>query len=207
MGKGDKMPEKQAVEFDEENVFILQNGLNLYVKLSDLVTLLSVSKQYIGELVAQGTIIKTETKYGPMYNLMDSVKLYMDSRAEKIKKTEEEKKVEKVRAQAEARLKVSKAAMAELQAKELQGKMHRAEDVHVFTQGLIDMVKGSLLQLPGQSAVELSLCNDAEECQIILKDSIKEILREISDFDYDPERYEALVRERLSLDEKQDDDE
>lgn len=207
MGKGDKMPEKQAVEFDEENVFILQNGLNLYVKLSDLVTLLSVSKQYIGELVAQGTIIKTETKYGPMYNLMDSVKLYMDSRAEKIKKTEEEKKLDKAKSAAEVKLKVAKAAITELQAKELQGKMHRAEDVQLFTQGMIDMIKSALISLPGQLAVDASLCETAEEAQILIKDAVKEILREISEFDYDPEKYEALVRERQNLDEKQDDDE
>lgn len=201
------MGEKQPVAYDDENVFIVQNGLNLYVKLSDLVTLLSVSKQYIGELVAQGTIIKTETKYGPMYNIMDSVKLYMDSRAEKIKKTEKEKKLDNARATAEVKLKVAKAAMAELQAKELQGKMHRAEDVQLFTQGMIDMIKSSLLQLPGQLAVELSMCETAEEAQILIKDAVKEILREISEFDYDPEKYEALVRERQNLDEKQDDDE
>ena len=51
------MAEKQAVVFDDENVFILQNGLNLYVKLSDLVAFLGVSKQYIGELVNKGAII------------------------------------------------------------------------------------------------------------------------------------------------------
>ena len=85
--------------------------------------------------------------------------------------------------------------------------MHRAEDVQLFTQGLIDMVKSALLQLPGQLAVEASLCETAEEAQILIKDAVKEILREISEFDYDPEKYEALVRERQNLDEKQDDDE
>ena len=201
------MAEKQAVVFDDENVFILQNGLNLYVKLSDLVAFLGVSKQYIGELVNKGAIIKAETDYGPMYNIMDSVKTYMDSQSEKIKKTEEEKKVEKVRAQAEAKLKVAKAAMAELQAKELQGKMHRAEDVQLFTQGLIDMVKSSLLSIPGRLAVDVSLCETAEEASIIIKDAVKDILREISEFDYDPEKYEALVRERQNMDERQEDDE
>lgn len=199
------MADKIPVTYDEENIFIVQPRMNIYLKTVDLCSLLGVSKQYIGQLVNQGVLIRTETETGGMFSLMDSVKAYLDNLSEKVKKTEEEKKLEKAKATAEVKLKVAKAAMAELQAKELQGKMHRAEDVHVFTQGLIDMVKGSLLQLPGQCAVELSLCNDAEECQIILKDNIKEILREISDFDYDPERYEALVRERLSLEEKQDD--
>lgn len=200
------MADNQPVVFDDENVFILQNGLNIYVKLTDLVRFMGVSKQYIGQLVNAGTLVKAETDYGPMYNIMDSVKTYMDSQSEKIKKTEEEKKVDKVRAQAEAKLKVAKAAMAELQAKELQAKMHRAEDVQLFTQGLIDMIKSSLMTLPGQLAVEASLCETAEEAQILIKDAVKEILREISEFDYDPEKYEALVRERQNLDEKQDDD-
>ena len=200
------MGEQQPVAYDDENGFIVQNGLNLYVKLSDLVTLLSVSKQYIGELVAQGTIIKTETKYGPMYNIMDSVKLYMDSRAEKIKKTEEEKKLDKARATAEVKLKVAKAAMAELQAKELSGKMHRSEDVQVFTQELIDTVKNALLSLPGRLAVEVSLCDTAEECSVLIKEAIRDVLSELSEFDYDPEKYEALVRERQNMDEKVEDD-
>lgn len=201
------MGEKQPVAYDEENVFIVQPRMNIYLKTQDLCILFGVTKQWIGQLVNQGTLIRTETDYGPMFSLMDSAKLYMDSLTEKVKKTEEEKKLDKARAAAEVKLKVAKAAMAELQAKELQGKMHRAEDVQLFTQGLIDMVKSSLLQLPGQLAVEASLCETAEEAQILIKDAVKEILREVSEFDYDPEKYEALVRERQNLDEKQDDDE
>ncbi len=201
------MAEKVPVAYDDENIFILQPRMNLFVKTPDLCILLNVTKQWIGQLVNQGDLVRTETEHGPMFNLMDSASLYRNSLTEKAKKTEEEKKLDKAKATAEVKLKVAKAAMAELQAKELQGKMHRAEDVQLFTQGLIDMVKSSLLQLPGQLAVEVSLCETAEEAQILIKDAVKDILREISEFDYDPEKYEALVRERQNLDEKQDDDE
>lgn len=201
------MAEKVPVAYDDENIFILQPRMNLFVKTPDLCILLNVTKQWIGQLVNQGDLVRTETEHGPMFNLMDSASLYRNSLTEKAKKTEEEKKLDKAKAAAEVKLKVAKAAMAELQAKELQGKMHRAEDVQLFTQGLIDMVKSSLLQLPGQLAVEVSLCETAEEAQILIKDAVKDILREISEFDYDPEKYEALVRERQNLDEKQDDDE
>ena len=201
------MADKQPVAYDDENIFILQPRMNLFVKTPDLCILLNVTKQWIGQLVNQGDLVRTETEHGPMFNLMDSASLYRNSLTEKAKKTEEEKKLDKAKAAAEVKLKVAKAAMAELQAKELQGKMHRAEDVQLFTQGLIDMVKSSLMQLPGQLAVEVSLCETAEEAQILIKDAVKDILREISEFDYDPEKYEALVRERQNLDEKQDDDE
>jgi len=201
------MAEKQTVAFDDENIFILQPRMNIYLKTPDLCILLGVTKQWIGQLVNQGNLIRTETDYGPMFSLMDSVKLYMDSQAEKVKKTEEEKKLDKLRAQAEVKLKAAKAQMADMQAKELAGKMHRSEDTQLFTQGLIDMVKSSLLSLPGRLAVEISLCETAEECSILIKDAVKDVLREISEFDYDPEKYEALVRERQNLDERQDDEE
>lgn len=201
------MSDKPTVIFDDENVFILQAGMNVYVKTADICSMFGVSNQWVGQLVSQGTLFKVQTENGKLFNVTDSVKSYIESLSEKVKKTEEEKKLDKAKATAEVKLKVAKAAMAELQAKELQGKMHRSEDVQLFTQGLIDMIKSSLMTLPGQLAVEASLCETAEEVQILIKDAIKEILREVSEFDYDPEKYEALVRERQNLDEKQDDDE
>ncbi len=201
------MSEKQPVAFDDENIYILQPRQNIFLKTQDLCILFGVTKQWIGQLVNQGTLIRTETDYGPMFSLMDSVKSYMDSLSEKVKKTEDEKKLDRAKATAEVKLKVAKAAMAELQAKELAGKSHRSEDVQLFTQGLIDMVKGALMSLPGRLAVEVSLCETAEESSLLIKEAVKDILREVSEFDYDPEKYEALVRERQNMDEKQDDEE
>ena len=120
--------------------------------------------------------------------------------------TSEEKKLDKAKQAAEVKLKVAKAAMAELQAKELSGKMHRSEDVQVFTQELIDTVKNALLSLPGRLAVEVSLCDTAEECSVLIKEAIRDVLAELSEFDYDPEKYEALVRERQNMDEKIEED-
>ncbi len=201
------MADKPTVIFDEENVYLLQAGMNVYVKTADLCAMFGVSNQWLGQLVSQGTLAKIQTENGKLFNLVDSVKSYIESLSEKVKKSEEEKKLDKAKATAEVKLKVAKAAITELQAKELQGKMHRSEDVQMFTQGLIDMIKSALISLPGQLAVDASLCETAEEAQILIKDAVKEILREISEFDYDPDKYEALVRERQNLDEKQDDDE
>ena len=166
-----------------------------------------VSNQWLGQLVSQGTLAKVQTENGKLFNLTDSVKNYIDSLSEKVKKTEDEKKLDKAKMAAEVKLKAAKATMAHLQAEELKGKMHRSEDVQLFTQGLIDMIKSSLLTLPGRLAVELSLCETAEESSILVKEAVKDILREISEFDYDPEKYEALVRERQNMDERQDDEE
>ena len=182
------MADKPTVIFDEENVYLLQAGMNVYVKTADLCAMFGVSNQWLGQLVSQGTLAKIQTENGKLFNLVDSVKSYIESLSEKVKKSEEEKKLDKAKATAEVKLKVAKAAITELQAKELQGKMHRSEDVQLFTQGLIDMVKSSLLSLPGRLAVDVSLCETAEEASIVIKDAVKDVLREISEFDYDPEK-------------------
>ncbi len=200
------MADKPSVIFDDENVYILQTGMNIHLKTVDLCSLLGVSKQYIGQLVAAGTLNREMTDNGSFFNLMDTVKDHLDSLSEKSKKSESEKKLDKAKMAAEVKLKVAKAAMAELQAKEVSGKMHRSEDVQVFTQELIDTVKNALLSLPGRLAVEVSLCDTAEECSVLIKEAVRDILSELSEFDYDPEKYEALVRERQNMDEKVEDD-
>lgn len=200
------MTDKPTVIFDEENVYLLQAGMNVYVKTADLCAMFGVSNQWLGQLVSQGTLAKIQTENGKLFNLVDSVKSYIESLSEKVKKSEEEKKLDKAKQAAEVKLKVAKAAMAELQAKELSGKMHRSEDVQVFTQELIDTVKNALLSLPGRLAVEVSLCDTAEECSVLIKEAIRDVLSELSEFDYDPEKYEALVRERQNMDEKVEED-
>ncbi len=201
------MADKATVVFDNENVFILQSGMNVYIKTADLCGLLGVSNQWVGQLVAQGTLAKVQTEQGKLFNLTDSVKSYIDNLSDKVKKTEEEKKLDKAKMAAEVKLKAAKAMMAHLQAEELNGKMHRSEDVQAFTQSLVDTIRQALLSLPGRMAVELSLCDTAEECSVIIKDTVKDVLRELSEFEYDPEKYEAMVRERENLSDKAEDDE
>jgi phage terminase Nu1 subunit (DNA packaging protein) len=200
------MPEKQAVIFDNENVFILQSGMDIYIKTADLCAMFGVSNQWLGQLVSQGTLSKVQTDNGKLFNLTDSVKSYIDSLQEKVKKTEDEKKLDKAKSAAEVKLKAAKATMAQLQADELKGKMHRSEDVQAFTQSMVDTIKQALLSLPGRMSVELSLCETAEECSVIIKDTVKDVLRELSEFEYDPEKYEAMVRERENLSEKAEDE-
>lgn len=200
------MDDKEKVLLEDETVFILQPGLTIYVKTADICSMLGVSNQWVGQLTSQGTLNKMQTDHGKLFNLTDSIRAYMDSQNDKIKKTAEERKMEKARATAEVKLKVAKATVAELQAQELRGKMHRSEDVQVFTQELIDTVKNALLSLPGRLAVEVSLCDTAEECSVLIKEAIRDVLNELSEYDYDPEKYEAMVRERQNLDEKSEED-
>ena len=172
------------------------------VNTTAMAIILGITVRRVQQLVQDGTF-KTAEK-GKLF-LIDNVHSYFDLITSK-EKTEDEKKLDKAKMAAEVKLKAAKATMAQLQADELKGKMHRSEDVQAFTQSMVDTIKQALLSLPGRMSVELSLCETAEECSVIIKDTVKDVLRELSEFEYDPEKYEAMVRERENLSEKAEDD-
>lgn len=186
---------KSETEITEINDDTLVNSTTMAI-------ILGVTTRRIQQLIQDGNL-KTEER-GKLA-LIENIHAYLDLLQDK-SKSAEEKKMDKAKQAAEVKLKVAKANMADLQAKELAGKMHRSEDVQVFTQELIDTVKNALLSLPGRLAVEVSLCDTAEECSVLIKEAIRDVLGELSEFDYDPEKYEALVRERQNMDEKTEDD-
>lgn len=189
--------------FDAENNESMAITEETTVTVKELAILFGVTTRRIRQLAEDGVVVRSDRG---RYLLADSVQGYTAFMA-KPETDEEDLKMEKARRKAELTLKEAKAKVAALEAKELEGKMHRSEDVQLFTQGLVNMIKSSLLSMPGRMAVELSLCNSAEECQIIIKDVVKEVLKEMSEFDYDPEYYEALVRKRENMDEENYDDE
>ena len=172
------------------------------VSTKEMAILLGVTMRRVQQLIQDG-VFKTLTK-GRLL-LIDCVRGYIELITNR-EKSEDEKKLDKAKMAAEVKLKVAKATMAQLQADELKGKMHRSEDVQAFTQSMVDTIKQSLLSLPGRMSVELSLCETAEECSVIIKDTVKDVLRELGEFEYDPEKYEELVRERENMAEKAEDD-
>lgn len=172
------------------------------VNTTTMAIVLGVGIRRVQQMIQDGTL---QTIAKGKLPLVKNVRNYIDFISDR-QRTEEEKKLDKARATAEAKLKVAKATIAELQAKELSGKMHRSEDVQIFTQGLIDTVKSALLSMPGRLAVEVSLCDTAEECSVLIKEAVRDVLSELSEYEYDPEKYEALVRERQNLSEKPEED-
>lgn len=91
---------------------------------------------------------------------------------------------------------MAKATVAKLEADELQGKMHRSEDVAAMTEDLIFSIRGMLVALPGRLAVDVANANTAAEAAEIIRKGVFEVMREIANYRYDPKKYEERVRER-----------
>ncbi len=189
---------KPAVIVDDDVVYLTRPGLTIYVKTADLCRLIGKSNQWVGQLVSQGTLHKKKTPHGLMFELADSMPDYcamLNARAEP-EKSEADLKRENAKSTAEISLKVSRATIAQLEAAELQGKMHRSEDVAALTEDLIFVLRSMLTALPGRLAVDVAAADSAAEAADIIRREVHLIMAEIAKYRYDPAKYEERVRER-----------
>lgn len=188
-------------------VFVLQPGTPVYLKTADVCSIIGKSNQWVGQLTSQGTINKKRTSHGSMYEMTESISAYIEMLEEKADKDEDTEKVELDRKKSDAAIKKAKATIASLDAKERIGKMHRSEDVAAMTEDLIFAIRSALLALPGRLAVDVMQAADSAEAAEIIRKEIYEVMTELSNYEYNAEKYEERVRERLNLEAVDTDDE
>ena len=122
---------------------------------------------------------------------------YLRDRANgKEAKTADTVKAEADKLRAEADLKQSKAKIAELQLKELEGKMHRSEDVEALTNDLVYTARSMIMALPGRLAMDVVQAGSANEASALIRTECYKILDELAGYQYDPEAYRRRVRDR-----------
>ena len=134
------------------------------------------------------------------FDLLPTVKGYMrylrDRANGKEAKTADTVKAEADKLRAEADLKQSKAKIAELQLKELEGKMHRSEDVEAMTNDLVYTARSMIMALPGRLAMDVVQAGSANEASALIRTECYKILDELAGYQYDPEAYRRRVRDR-----------
>lgn len=134
------------------------------------------------------------------FDLLPTVKAYIrylrDRANGKEAKTVDTVKAEADKLRAEADLKQSKAKIAELQLKELEGKMHRSEDVEALTNDLVYTARSMIMALPGRLAMDVVQAGSANEASALIRTECYKILDELAGYQYDPEAYRRRVRDR-----------
>lgn len=134
------------------------------------------------------------------FDLLQTVKAYIrylrDRANGKEAKTADTVKAEADKLRAEADLKQSKAKIAELQLKELEGKMHRSEDVEAMTNDLVYTARSMIMALPGRLAMDVVQTGSANEASALIRAECYKILNELAGYQYDPEAYRRRVRDR-----------
>lgn len=175
------------------------------VKTTELAGILGVSARRVQQL-AQDSILRPARK--GWFSLGDSVQRYI-AFLEKDRKeeSEAEKDRAKKRGKADLEWKEARAKIAKLQADELEGTMHRAEDVQAMTEQLIYAMRGALTALPGRCGKEVAESDSVRECITILQREVNAAMSELQNFRYDPDAYKSLVRDRKKWEQDHEADE
>ena len=162
------------------------------VSTTDLAMILGLSVRRVQQMAQDGTIIAAQRGRFP---LCDAVQRYINFLS-KDNVSEEDLKVDKVRRTADASLRSTKAKIAQLELQELQGKMHSSDDVEAITSDMIFSIRGALIALPGRLAVDVVRVKTPAEAAELIRKEVHKIMRELSNYRYDPQKYEERVRER-----------
>lgn len=189
---------KDDVVVENGAVYLLRAGTPVYVKTADICAMTGKSNQWVGQLVSQGTLSKRNTPYGTMFDVTAAIHSYCSMLEERTEKPENP--ADKEKQNAEVSIKKAKAIISVLEAKELQGKMHRSEDVANMTEDLIYAIRGMLVALPGRLAVNVSEISTPAEAAEVVRKEVYAIMKELANYKYDPKKYEERVRERRDWD-------
>lgn len=168
-----------------------------------------VSTRRIEQLKADG-IIKGHGK-PTKYDLLPTIQAYIKYLSDKAygrEKKEAMVDLERDKLDAEARIKKAKAEAAELELKELKGKLHKAEDVEAITTDHVLYFRSMLMAMPGKLAVDCANCKTATEAAARVQQEVYFILESLEGYRYDPEEYKKRVRDRKGWDQhgEQDDE-
>lgn len=179
-----------------------------YKSGAEIASVFGVSTRRIEQLKTEG-VIKGDgkpTKYDFDATVKDYVAFLSDKaygREEKQTKVQTEEK----KLNAEADWKTHKARIAELQVQELEGKMHRSEDVEAMTNDIVYAIRSMILALPGRLAIDVMQATTANEASAIIRSECYKVLEELSEYKYDPDEYQRRAREREGWGDPVDDEE
>ena len=154
--------------------------------------LFGVTDRRIQQLAKEG-IIPAAQKRPYMFDLLPTVQSYIRYLSDKANGREAKSadtaqvEMEKLRAEAD---------MAAMQLKELEGKMHRSEDVEAVTNDLVYTVRSMIMALPGRLAMDVVQVASANEASALIRAECYKILNELANYNYDPAVYQRRVRDR-----------
>ena len=132
---------------------------NKLVDSKTIAALFDMTPRRVQQLTKEGVIAAVKEGNANRYDLLPTIQRYIRYLTAKANGREPSKKdseIEGRRLEAEADLKRSKADIAALQLSELEGTMHRSEDVEAVMTDLVYSIRSMLAALPGRLAVDVT---------------------------------------------------
>lgn len=166
---------------------------------AELAAVLGITSRRIHQLVEDGIIMRSARG---RFNLADCVQKYAAFKSSTAADGEA-LRLNFAQHSAETQLKMSRAAISKPQADEMKSIMFRAEDVAAITEDLIYEIRDALVALPGRLAADVAAANTAAEASEVIRKEVHKVMRELSNYHYDPKKYEERVRARIDWSERE----
>jgi phage terminase Nu1 subunit (DNA packaging protein) len=163
--------------------------------------LLNVSSRRVRQLVDEGVLTFEEKKNNAYkFNEVTAVHQYITYWMNKASgKSAEDGSAEARKAAAEADFKRSKANIEAFKEAEIEGKMHRSDDVKNVLTDLVFTIRSMIISIPGRVSVDCANAGSASEVSAIIQEEVHKILNELTNYQYDPEVFAQRVAEREKL--------
>lgn len=155
------------------------------------------SEERIRQLADKGITKKRKIDgnyFYPQIPFIQNYIKYLQDIVDNRKKTSEDQEREKL--EADIAFKRAKAKLAELDLKQLEAKLLRAEDVQTYTEDLAATIKSTLSALPGRLSMDVYKLSDPAEISEVIQDGINEVLDGLSRYEFSLDYYKEKIAER-----------
>lgn len=165
---------------------------------NEIASLLGMTARNVRRLVDEGAIPSTKQGNSLRFDGTEAVPAYIEYATHRATtgRGATTGELEKQRLEEEVRLKRAKAAQEEMKLGELDGNLHRSEDVEEALDGLVYAVRSNLMALPGRVAMDAYGAKSAAEVSQIMEREVESILRDLAGYQYDPRWFAERVRDR-----------
>jgi len=157
---------------------------------------LNLSDERVRQLTKEGYLVGEKVKGKMQYDLIPTVNTYLEYWKNKANKVDLNMNDEQRKLKADADWKEAKADIEAMKRDELKGSLHSSDDVFAVTQDMVMNIRAELLAIPGMCAVDCANAKTPAEASGIIRDAINNILNGLTEYEYNPEKYKKLVRER-----------
>jgi len=161
------------------------SGEIINVTADQLGEYLGLTGRRVRQLKTEGIVVGARNSH---YDLKTSVKNYIEHLKEKVEGRTSDKIHNDIELEKLLHERIKK-RKSELLVEQMEGKLHRAEDVGKVWGNMVVAIKARLQAIPIKTSPQLVDIDDINEVQAILKREIYDVLTELSD--YDPAAFEV----------------
>lgn len=165
----------------------------------EVAMLLGLTSRRVQQLVKDGTLTKDADSNKRYRNLKSSDVIVEYIEYIKTSNPDEYAKLKIEKLKQEVKIKQSSAKMSEIKLNEYKGRMHNAEDVENFTNDLVFTIRSALMAMPSRLAIDVAKESDPNIVREMIEKEANAILYELSNYQYDKNRYLERLLEREGL--------